>query len=299
MNGNQTDKKDQTIDLEIAMNPRIAHSREGYDDDISSDENAFEDIEYVEASLFDPEIVSLEEENVVHQEEEEFNLEEIQDVVLREKLLSINHLIANIESLNDNPTRDLVLNSFVSFPISEEFDNSLSDNSSPEFKTFYDHTEETRNGNTTTHARDSLLEYDSFCFEITPDQERLINVVKNDISDNSSNDPFLEEVDLFLALDNSIPPGIENFGDDSKRDIRFIEALLIDDSIPFPVNEVSDFDNLSFPRPPPEPPDAEFDVEPNSGEDISVVINDELECLDPREEINNEKDDYFPFMFVI
>nr|GEZ27309.1 hypothetical protein [Tanacetum cinerariifolium] len=79
-------------------------------DDISSDEDAFEDIEYVEASPFDLEIVSLEEENV---EEEEFNLEDIfqiQDVVLREKLLSINRLIANIESLNDNPTPDHMLN---------------------------------------------------------------------------------------------------------------------------------------------------------------------------------------------
>nr|GEU76803.1 reverse transcriptase domain-containing protein [Tanacetum cinerariifolium] len=43
----------------------------------------------------------------------------------------------------------------------------------------------------------------------------------------------------------------------------------------------------------------------NSGEEISVVMNDndELDCLDPRDEIdvstNNEDDDYFPFMFVI
>nr|GFA04662.1 hypothetical protein [Tanacetum cinerariifolium] len=35
------------------------------DDDISSDDDVFEDIEYVEASLPDPEIVSVEEENVV------------------------------------------------------------------------------------------------------------------------------------------------------------------------------------------------------------------------------------------
>nr|GEX07861.1 hypothetical protein [Tanacetum cinerariifolium] len=79
-------------------------------DDISSDEDAFEDIEYVEALLLDPEIVILEEENDVYQENEEFNLEDIQDVVLREKLLSINRLIANIESLNDNPTLDRMLN---------------------------------------------------------------------------------------------------------------------------------------------------------------------------------------------
>nr|GEZ90511.1 hypothetical protein [Tanacetum cinerariifolium] len=47
------------------------------DEDISSDENAFEDIEYVEASLPDPEIVSLEQENDVHQKEEEVDLEDI------------------------------------------------------------------------------------------------------------------------------------------------------------------------------------------------------------------------------
>nr|GEX78618.1 hypothetical protein [Tanacetum cinerariifolium] len=41
------------------------------DDDISSDDDNFEDIEYVEASLPDPEIVSIEEENDVNVEEEE------------------------------------------------------------------------------------------------------------------------------------------------------------------------------------------------------------------------------------
>nr|GEY97720.1 hypothetical protein [Tanacetum cinerariifolium] len=59
-------------------------------DGISSDDDTFEDIEYVDATLPDLEIVSVEEENVVHQQEEEFDLEEIQDIVLRETLLSIN-----------------------------------------------------------------------------------------------------------------------------------------------------------------------------------------------------------------
>nr|GEX62846.1 ribonuclease H-like domain-containing protein [Tanacetum cinerariifolium] len=234
------------------------------DDDISSDDDAFEDIEYIEASLPDLEIVSLEEENDVYVEEEEVDLEDIfqiQDVVLREKLLSINRLIANIESLNDNPTPDRVLNSSALIPIFKESDNSLSDNSSPEFETFSDQTEKTRSGSTTTH--DSLPKYDSFCFEIEPDQER--------------GHPFFEE-------------------------------LLIDDSIPFPNNESFDFeDDLLFPRPPPEPPDADakFYLEPDAGEEILVVMNDndELECLDPGGEIDvsthDEDDDYFPFMFVI
>nr|GEV36669.1 hypothetical protein [Tanacetum cinerariifolium] len=134
--------------------------------------------------------------------------------------------------------------------------------------------------------------------------ERLINVVKNDISDDSSNDPLLEEADLFLASDNSILPGIKNYAYDSEGDIRFLEELLIDDSIPFPINESSesDFDNPSIPRPPPEPPDVDF--EPDSGEEILVVMNDidVFECLDLRDNFdvsNNENDDYFPFMFVI
>nr|GEZ47053.1 hypothetical protein [Tanacetum cinerariifolium]GEZ84933.1 hypothetical protein [Tanacetum cinerariifolium] len=113
-------------------------------------------------------------------------ISQIQDVDLREKLLSITRLIANIESLNDNPIPDYVFNSYVSIPIFEESNNSLSDNFSLEFETFCNHTEETRSGNT-THADNSLPEYDSFCSEIEPDQERLINVVKSNISDDSSN----------------------------------------------------------------------------------------------------------------
>nr|GFD35680.1 hypothetical protein [Tanacetum cinerariifolium] len=78
-------------------------------DDISVCDDDFEDIEYVEALYSNPEIVSVEEETNVNQaeendvEEEEIDLEDIfqiQDVVLREKLLSITRLISNIESLN-------------------------------------------------------------------------------------------------------------------------------------------------------------------------------------------------------
>nr|GEY26290.1 hypothetical protein [Tanacetum cinerariifolium] len=250
------------------------------DDDISSDDDDFEDIEYVEASLPGPEIVSLEEENVVHQEEEEIDLEDvfqIQDIVLREKLLSITLLIANIESLNDNPTPDFLLNSFVSIPTFEESDNSLSDNFSPEFETFCDHTEETRSGNT-THANDSLPEYDSFCFEIEPDQERHTGTVV----DNHNHHVNYFHIN---CTSNSRTDVVEG-------DIRFLEALVIDDSIPINESHESDFDNPSFPRPPPKPPDAETDA----GDEISVVMNDELECLNPRDELDD--DDYFSFMFA-
>ncbi|GKF91963.1 hypothetical protein Tco_0275664, partial [Tanacetum coccineum] len=78
----------------------------GFDpnDDTSSDDDDFEDVDYV----------SLEEVNEVDQEEKEFDLEDIlqiQDVILRGKLLNISRLISNIESLKDNPTPILVTDS--------------------------------------------------------------------------------------------------------------------------------------------------------------------------------------------
>nr|GEW80859.1 hypothetical protein [Tanacetum cinerariifolium] len=172
----------------------------------------FEDIEYVEASLFNPKNVSIEEENSVEEEnvvkqEEDVNFEDIsqiQDVFLREKLLSITRLISNIESLNDNSTPD-----------------------------------QTRSGNT-TYDDNSLPEYDLFCFEIEPDQERLIILV----------------LKILLM---------------TQKEIHFLEELLIDYSILSHELFNSNFeDNPSIPRPPPEPPDAETDA----GEETLVVMND-------------------------
>nr|GEW38968.1 hypothetical protein [Tanacetum cinerariifolium] len=242
--------------------------------DLSSDDESFKDIEYEEVDLED--------------------ISQVQDVVLRKKLFSITRLISNIESLNNNSTPDRVFNSF-------ESDNSFLDNYSLEFKTFCDHLEETRSGNT-THANYSLPEYDSFCFEIEPDQERLINLMKNDNSD-SSNDLFLEEVDLFLS-DNSIPPGIENVADNPERDIYFLEELLINDSILSHESFDSNFkDNPSISRPPPEPPDDNFDLEPEVISAVMEDIDEPDEHFNPGGEIfvstNNEDVDYFPFMFVI
>ncbi|GJZ42722.1 hypothetical protein Tco_0589977, partial [Tanacetum coccineum] len=183
-------------------------------DGTSSDDDDFEDIEYV----------SLEEINDVDQEEKEIDLEDIlqiQDVILREKLLNISHLITNIESLNDNPTPDHVFKSPSLFPIPvtdsdsffEESDTSLShlDNSLPEFETFSDLTKETRSGSTTTHANNSLPEYDSFLFEIEPDQGGLTSIV---ISDNS-NDPLLELPYLIAEID---APVINNVGEINVED---------------------------------------------------------------------------------
>nr|GEW47204.1 uncharacterized mitochondrial protein AtMg00810-like [Tanacetum cinerariifolium] len=46
-------------------------------------------------------------------------------------------------------------------------------------------------------------------------------------------DPFIEEIDLFLASDRPIPPGIDSDYSDSKGDNLFLERLLHNDPIPF------------------------------------------------------------------
>ncbi|GJS93027.1 hypothetical protein Tco_0799995 [Tanacetum coccineum] len=47
-------------------------------------------------------------------------------------------------------------------------------------------------------------------------------------------DPFIEEIDLFLASDESIPPGIHSDYSDSEGDNLFLERLLHDDPTPLP-----------------------------------------------------------------
>nr|GEY40214.1 hypothetical protein [Tanacetum cinerariifolium] len=55
-------------------------------------------------------------------------------------------------------------------------------------------------------------------------------------------DPFMEEIDLFLASDGSIPPGIDSDYSDSEWDNLFLERLLHDDPIPLP--DTLDFSNV-------------------------------------------------------
>nr|GFB84307.1 hypothetical protein [Tanacetum cinerariifolium] len=72
-----------------------------------------------------------------------------------------------------------------------------------------------------------------------------------------------------------MPLGIENDDYDSERDIYFLEELLRNDSLPILENESSNFDHhddLSFPRPPPEPPDVEIFFEPVSGVLTTKVV---------------------------
>ncbi|GKF14579.1 hypothetical protein Tco_0056041, partial [Tanacetum coccineum] len=84
---------------------------------------------------------------------------------------------------------------------------------------------------------------------------------------------LMEEIDIFLALDDSIPSSIENDDYDSERDILFIEELLSNDSLSLPENESFHFDRYydpSSPRPPAKPPDDD-DIVPDTGVFTKVV----------------------------
>nr|GEX92489.1 hypothetical protein [Tanacetum cinerariifolium] len=145
-------------------------------DSTSNDDDSFsiDNIEYVKASPPDSELVSSK--------------------TIREKLLNINLLIANIEALKYNPTpssdfmtksSSTSLNSLLektntfnySLPKLETFCFDLEENSSgstttrfdislPEYEAFYeDHVKEISSGSTTTHSNCSL--YDSFIFDLS------------------------------------------------------------------------------------------------------------------------------------
>nr|GEV77258.1 hypothetical protein [Tanacetum cinerariifolium] len=141
------------------------------------------------------------------------------------------------------------------------------------------------------HLIENLLNDNSEEIDIVTETDDVLPLsVEND--DDSSNDPLLEEADLFLPIIQYH----RDVADDSEGDIRFLEELLIDDSILSHESSYYNFeDNPSFQRPPIEPPNVEFDFKPDAEEEIPVVMNEK----DDFDVSNDENDDYFTFMFVI
>ncbi|GKC13359.1 hypothetical protein Tco_1010141 [Tanacetum coccineum] len=87
-------------------------------------------------------------------------------------------------------------------------------------------------------------------------------------------DSLMEEIDLFLTLDDSMPPGIENDDYDSEGDIIFLEELLSNDSPSLLENESFHFDVPSSPRPPAKLPDDGIYFEPDTEFLIAKVVDD-------------------------
>nr|GFB58825.1 hypothetical protein [Tanacetum cinerariifolium] len=174
------DKLKHLSNLEYRDEIKIAELTENFNDQIedfsksneefsSIDDDSFsiDNIDYVEASPPDSELVSSKVMKIVILEVRGIDddiLLTIKDDVLRKKLLNVNLLISKIEALKANPTpssdcktksSSTSLNSLLEE--TNTFDNSL-----PEFETFYFDVEEISSGSTTTHPDISLPEYEAF-----------------------------------------------------------------------------------------------------------------------------------------
>nr|GFB60549.1 hypothetical protein [Tanacetum cinerariifolium] len=160
---------DTMCDVHLVNNPTPLEAKDHFeivinsnDDYSSSDEDSlYDNIEYVEASPHNSELVSLEVEKIVIPEDEE-----IEDDNLCEKLLKVNLLIAKIEALKDNPTpsSEFLTKSSSTSPKPFLEETNTFDNSLPKFENFCFDLEEISSGSTTTHYNISLPEYEAFSF---------------------------------------------------------------------------------------------------------------------------------------
>nr|GEU33932.1 hypothetical protein [Tanacetum cinerariifolium] len=161
---------DTMCDVHLVNNPTPLKAKDHFEivinsnDDYSSsnDDSLYNvNIEYVEASPHDSELVSLEVAEIVILENEE-----IEDDNLREKLLNETNTFDNSLPKFENFCFDLE-------KISSGSTTTHSDISLPDYEAFYfydDHIEEISSGSTTTHYDISLSEYDLFIFDLSNDQ---------------------------------------------------------------------------------------------------------------------------------
>nr|GFB54189.1 hypothetical protein [Tanacetum cinerariifolium] len=135
----------------------------------------------------------------------------IKDDILRENLLNINLLIANIEALNDNPAPSSNFMTKSSSPSLNSLleETNILDNSLPKFETFCFDLEEISSGSTTTHSNSSL--YDLFIFDL------LINPFSH-----AGRSDFFEE-DLFTyCIENGI---LQDSSEPSNDNTNVVNAL--------------------------------------------------------------------------
>ncbi|GKB36596.1 hypothetical protein Tco_0881538 [Tanacetum coccineum] len=206
-----------------------------YDHDFLSDDDFYENIEYVEASPLNLEYDNLEEENE-DEEEKEFNLEDIfqiQYVILREKLLNVHRLITNIKSLKNNPTPDFVFKSPSLFPIPVVDSDSFFDE---EFLI--------------------LL----FIIQITPLLDSRLSAIYTEETRE------VERSTQLLMLITLFPSMIRFFLRLNLIREVFLTSVVISDNSNDPLLEFPEFESFhfdldpSFPRPPPEPLDVEISL---------------------------------------
>nr|GEX18689.1 hypothetical protein [Tanacetum cinerariifolium] len=226
------------------------------DESTSTDDDSFfiDNIKYVEASPPNSELVSFEVMEIVIPKVggiDDDILLIIKDDILREKLLNINLLIANIEALNDNlaPSSNFMTKSSSTSLNSLLEETNTFDNSLPEFETFCFDLEEISSGSTTIHSDISLLDYEAFY------------------------DDHVKEISSGSTTTHS--------------DSSLYDSFIFDRSInPFPPADMSDFyeftDELAHNISPPEYDCLCFKDEPNSGDFTIDMLEDIFPIREPR-----------------
>nr|GEW67852.1 reverse transcriptase domain-containing protein [Tanacetum cinerariifolium] len=104
----------------------------------------------------------------------------------------------------------------------------------------------------------------------TMNANTIVESIPSSLISIQDNDSQREEIDIVTNTDDVLPPGVEN-DDDLDGEVEVVEEFQVDNSISNSVNELfdneaCDFDNPSFPLPPPEPPDADFNFKLDSEE---------------------------------
>nr|GFB14682.1 hypothetical protein [Tanacetum cinerariifolium] len=153
----------------------------------------------------------------------------------------------------------------------------------------YEHlsiTPETKSDEVTESNAKNLLPIPSEC-EVT-------------LEDKSECDELIcENSSTIIVCDNHSEILFDSNNDDLSSDEESFEDIeYVDASVPDPA-----IDSPSISRPPPEPPDDNFDLEPKVISEVMEVIDEPDKHFNPGGEIfistKIEDDDYFPFIFVI
>nr|GEU87844.1 putative reverse transcriptase domain-containing protein [Tanacetum cinerariifolium] len=230
-------------------------------DSTSIDDDSFsiDNIKYVEASPPNSELVSLEVMEIVTPKVggiDDDILLTIKDDILCEKLLSVNLLIANIETLKDNPTPSsnfMIKSSSTSFNSLLD-ETSTFDNSLPESETFCFNLEEISSGSTTTCSDISLPEYEAFYDDHI---KEISSGSTTTHSDSSICDLFIFDLSI-----NPLPPA------DRSDFYEFADELAHIISLP-------EYDCFHFKN------------EPNSRDFTLDVVNDIFPTREPRVHVHN------------
>nr|GEX25653.1 hypothetical protein [Tanacetum cinerariifolium] len=240
------------------------------DESTSNDDDSFsiDNIEYVEESSLDYELVSSEVIEIVVPEVggiDDYIFLTIKDDILCDKLLNVNLLIANIEALNDNPapssnfmTKSSSTSLYYDDDDDEEGYNSLNDNIISELPSY--------SAVTPTELVDSLSMGDEHLDTISATKSN--EVIKSSVREKIYSNPLFDEEiipmeidshsfnaesDLIESLPNHDSSVIISLKIDSLFDefaeIHFAKRLLYDNSSPRPPEEIDLYLNPDDPMP--------------------------------------------------